>query len=108
MSRRAPYRFDSVDPQRAETRAWRSLEEKSRSEAERQELAESEFPQGVGPVVEESSLLRRRGFLTLGGGSAALAALQGCVRRPVEKILPYSKAPEQIIPGVPLHYATVL
>jgi molybdopterin-containing oxidoreductase family iron-sulfur binding subunit len=48
----------------------------------------------------------RRSFVTLGAITAALAA-EGCARRPVEKILPYTKAPEYAIPGLSYHYATV-
>ena len=38
---------------------------------------------------------------------AALAA-EGCARRPVEKILPYSKAPEHVLPGTTTYYASVI
>ena len=48
----------------------------------------------------------RRGFMFFAGAIAALAA-EGCARRPVEKIMPYSKAPEHVLPGVANHYATV-
>ena len=39
------------------------------------------------------------------GASIALAGFAAC-RRPVQKILPYSKQPEDIVPGIPLYYAT--
>jgi molybdopterin-containing oxidoreductase family iron-sulfur binding subunit len=39
------------------------------------------------------------------GASIALAGLSAC-RRPVEKIIPYVKAPEGFIPGIPEYYAT--
>ena len=48
----------------------------------------------------------RRGFMFFAGATAALAA-EGCARRPVEKIMPYSKAPEHVMPGIANHYATV-
>lgn len=47
----------------------------------------------------------RREFLGLMGASIALAGLAGC-RRPIEKIIPYVIAPEEIIPGIPNYYAT--
>src|SRR4029077_11801413 len=52
--------------------------------------------------------LKRRHFLTLGSAISALAGIEGCIRRPAEKILPYTVAPEDVSPGVPLHYASVM
>lgn len=49
----------------------------------------------------------RRNFLTIMGASMALAGLAGC-RRPVEKIVPYVKQAEEIIPGVAQYYATTM
>ena len=37
----------------------------------------------------------------------AMVGAEGC-RRPVEKIVPYAKMPEDVIPGVPSHYTTVI
>ena len=51
--------------------------------------------------------MNRRNFLTLMGASLALAGLTSC-RRPVEKIVPYVKAAEDIIPGIPQYYATTM
>ena len=48
----------------------------------------------------------RRGFLQLMGASLALAGLAGCTRQPEEKIVPYVRAPEDIVPGRPLFFAT--
>lgn len=48
----------------------------------------------------------RRSFLKLMGASIALATTS-CVRRPVQKIVPYVKRPEEIIPGVANEYASV-
>jgi molybdopterin-containing oxidoreductase family iron-sulfur binding subunit len=47
----------------------------------------------------------RRQFLQLMGAAMAMAGLAGC-RRPEEKILPYSRAPEGQMPGIPERYAT--
>lgn len=41
------------------------------------------------------------------GASIALASFAAC-RRPVQKILPYSQQPEDIVPGIPLFYATAM
>ncbi|MGO8995135.1 MAG: TAT-variant-translocated molybdopterin oxidoreductase [Polyangiaceae bacterium] len=84
---------------------WKSLEQKKSPELAAKQ-ATAEFPReqtgsdfGLGPTG-------RRGFL-FGGLSAALLAVEGCARRPVENILPYAHAPEYMLPGIPVHYATV-
>lgn len=41
------------------------------------------------------------------GASIALAGFAAC-RRPVQKILPYSQQPEDVVPGIPLFYATAM
>ncbi len=68
-----------------------------------------EFPQGhtETPPSDEALYLGRRGLLGAMAATFALVGAEGC-RRPVEKIVPYGKMPEDIIPGVPSHYATVL
>jgi molybdopterin-containing oxidoreductase family iron-sulfur binding subunit len=54
---------------------------------------------------EEKELPSRRDFLKLLGAAGAFAAA-GCARKPVEKILPYVKAPEELTPGVPIYFAS--
>ena len=54
---------------------------------------------------EPPSGASRRQFLQLMGAAMAMAGLSGC-RRPEQKILPYSRKPEEVIPGIPQHYAT--
>ena len=87
---------------------WRTLEDKNSSPEELKRLAEEESPGGfVTDLLSPKQLVSRRSFVQ-GSSIAALAAgLQGCVRRPESEILPYSKAPEHVIPGVASHYATV-
>jgi molybdopterin-containing oxidoreductase family iron-sulfur binding subunit len=87
---------------------WRTLEDKNTSPEELKRLAEEESPGGfVTDLLSPKQLVSRRSFVQ-GSSIAALAAgLEGCVRRPESEILPYSKAPEHVIPGVPSHYATV-
>ena len=43
------------------------------------------------------------------GASLALAGVSGCMTsEPPEKIVPYVRMPEQLVPGKPLYYATVV
>src|SRR5690606_33617078 len=50
----------------------------------------------------------RRSFLKLMGASMGLAGLTACTRQPEEKIVPYVRAPEQMVPGKPLFYASAV
>jgi Fe-S-cluster-containing dehydrogenase component/anaerobic selenocysteine-containing dehydrogenase len=87
---------------------WRSLEEKADSERYAQAAHGSDV---VNRTIDASELsrLKRRHFMTLSGAIGALATLEGCIRRPVEKILPYTDAPSagDLTIGVASHYATV-
>src|SRR5262249_20400399 len=83
---------------------WRSLEELS-DVAEFRELLQREFPRQASVWLDPVS---RRGFLQLMGASLALAGLGACTRQPAEKIVPYVKAPEGLIPGKPQFYATAV
>jgi molybdopterin-containing oxidoreductase family iron-sulfur binding subunit len=42
------------------------------------------------------------------GASMALAGLTACTRQPEEKIVPYVRAPEEVVPGRPLFFATAV
>jgi molybdopterin-containing oxidoreductase family iron-sulfur binding subunit len=42
------------------------------------------------------------------GASMALAGMTGCVRLPLEPIVPYVRQPEDVIPGRPQFYATAM
>jgi molybdopterin-containing oxidoreductase family iron-sulfur binding subunit len=68
-----------------------------------------EFPKGHvdTPPDGEALYLGRRGLLGAMAATMALVGAEGC-RRPIEKIVPYTKMPEDVIPGVPSHYATVI
>jgi Fe-S-cluster-containing dehydrogenase component len=48
----------------------------------------------------------RRDLIKMLGASAAMASLAGCLKQPDEKILPYTKQPPEVTPGIPNHYAT--
>src|SRR6202521_1422402 len=83
---------------------WRSLEELAGSPAF-QEALHREFPKGASEWVDSVS---RRGFLKVMGASMALAGENGCVRLPLEPIVPYVRQPEDVIPGRPQFYATAI
>ncbi|MCM8529288.1 MAG: TAT-variant-translocated molybdopterin oxidoreductase [Lentisphaeraceae bacterium] len=81
---------------------WRSLDELEGS-ADFQEYVHREFPEGASELSDPFS---RRGFMKAMAASFALAGgLVGC-RRPEEKIMPYSDAPEDVIPGKSFNIAT--
>jgi molybdopterin-containing oxidoreductase family iron-sulfur binding subunit len=50
----------------------------------------------------------RRHFLQIMGASMALATSGGCFQQPQEKIVPFVRPPEQLVPGKPLYYATAM
>jgi molybdopterin-containing oxidoreductase family iron-sulfur binding subunit len=85
---------------------WRSLEELADTEAF-QELMRQEFPE---QSAESPPGFSRRQFLALMGASLGLAGLSGCSVRPApsEMLVPYVKAPEELVPGRPLYYATAM
>jgi molybdopterin-containing oxidoreductase family iron-sulfur binding subunit len=83
-------------------RMWRSLEELADTEEYRAFL-HNEFSND--PEKEKGGV-QRRDVLKFMAASAALAGLSGCTKMPEQKIVPYVRAPEEIIPGKPLFYAT--
>jgi anaerobic selenocysteine-containing dehydrogenase/Fe-S-cluster-containing dehydrogenase component len=52
-------------------------------------------------------MIRRRDFLKNIGLAGSATALEGCSRAPVEKLIPYLVAPEDVVPGVASFYSTV-
>ncbi|MBC8132662.1 MAG: TAT-variant-translocated molybdopterin oxidoreductase [Deltaproteobacteria bacterium] len=79
---------------------WRSIAEKegSRSLAA---AAAREFPAGAGDLPDPN----RRVFMQLLGSSAALAGVAAC-HQPQEQTVPFVRRPEEVTPGLPLHFAT--
>jgi len=69
------------------------------------EYAERARPGGLPAVTDP---VDRRDFLHLLGASMALAGVSGCTRQPDEKIYPYARSPEQLVPGKPLFFATAM
>jgi molybdopterin-containing oxidoreductase family iron-sulfur binding subunit len=83
---------------------WRSLEELADTDEFRQ-YVQREFPSQASEFTDPAG---RREFLKLMGASIALAGVSACTRQPVEKIVPYVRQPEEIVPGRPLFYATAM
>src|SRR5271156_4031790 len=83
---------------------WQSLEELSETK-EYREFLEHEFPYDTAKNPEG---INRRDVLKLMAASAALTGLSACTKLPTEKIVPYVRPPEEILPGRPLFYATSL
>jgi MoCo/4Fe-4S cofactor protein with predicted Tat translocation signal len=81
---------------------WRSIDELSNT-PEFQAAVEKEFPSAAQEWIDPVS---RRGFLKLMGASMALAGLAGCTKQPDEPIYPYVKAPEDLVLGKPMYFAT--
>ncbi len=81
---------------------WRSLEELAGT-PDFQEALHREFPKGASEWLDSVS---RRGFLKVMGASLGLAGMTGCVKLPLEPIVPYVRQPEGVIPGRPMYYAT--
>jgi MoCo/4Fe-4S cofactor protein with predicted Tat translocation signal len=85
-------------------RYWRSLAELAET-PEFVELLRREFPR---QAAGWRDAVNRRQFLQLMGASLALAGLNACTSRPTETIVPYVRAPEHIVPGQPLSFATAM
>ncbi len=86
---------------------WRSLDELADT-AEFREFLDREFPRDASEWRDPVS---RRTFVKLMGASLALAGLTGCefaLKQPQEKIVPYVRQPEQVVPGKPLFFATAM
>jgi MoCo/4Fe-4S cofactor protein with predicted Tat translocation signal len=83
---------------------WRSLEQ-IEDRPEYRAAVEREFPEGASELTDG---ITRRQMITLVGASLSLAGLTGCIRRPVEQIVPYVTYPEDVLPGIPRAYATTM
>jgi MoCo/4Fe-4S cofactor protein with predicted Tat translocation signal len=83
---------------------WRSLEEAAEA-PEFQDYLSREFPEHAATWTDP---VGRRQFLKLMGASLALAGVGACTKQPEERIVPYVRAPEEIVPGKPLFYATAM
>ena len=86
---------------------WRSMEQLAGS-PDYQRFLENEFPAGADvPAELVVDGVSRRGFMGVVAAAVALASTTAC-RKPVRKILPFAKRPEDMTPGLPNYYATTL
>jgi molybdopterin-containing oxidoreductase family iron-sulfur binding subunit len=83
---------------------WRSVDEFVDA-PEFEEFVKREYP-----VHSEDwdNAVSRRTFVKLMGGTLALAGLSGCVIQPAEKIVPYVRPEQDMLPGKPLFFATAV
>jgi molybdopterin-containing oxidoreductase family iron-sulfur binding subunit len=81
---------------------WRSLGEYADT-PEFREYLHREFPE---QASEWNDPKGRRQFLKLMSASLALAGVSACTKQPPEKIIPYVRQPEELVPGRPLFFAT--
>lgn len=91
------------------TVAWRSVGQLADTADFRQWL-EREFPRGAAEMAnQDDAEASRRSFLKLMGASTALAGfgMVAC-RRPEAYIVPYTRAPEWVIPGEATYYASAM
>lgn len=83
---------------------WKSLEEIAGDE-EFKRFLYHEFP--YFQELSQASL-NRRDFMRLMAASLALAGLSACTPPPVAENLPYVRAPEEVVPGESLFFATAM
>ena len=98
--KRVPYTFGQDTSGKMQ---WRSVEE-ALQPASLQQAESREFLQDDASVLDPVS---RRSFLSLAGATAGLAGMVAC-RRPEEKILPYVRMAEDLVPGNAQYYATAV
>ena len=89
------------EPKSIDMKYWRSMDQLADT-PEYQNFLHREFPSNASELTDP---VTRRNFMKVMGASVALAGLASC-RMPKEKIVPYVKSPENVIPGKPKFYAS--
>jgi MoCo/4Fe-4S cofactor protein with predicted Tat translocation signal len=92
--------------QREKPRHWRSLDERELTPAARAAGWQEFAPGASGPAELPQGGVSRRRFLGLVGATAALAATTACSKMDRGSIVPYTKRPVEVIPGVANYYAS--
>lgn len=111
---RTPTPPDEPPPRHADGESfWRSLEERAGTPEFRAWLTR-EFPRlseifaGAEDGGDGALGMDRRSALKFLGVNMAALGLVGCEPPPEEEVIPYVDRPEEVVPGVPAHYATTL
>ncbi len=87
-------------------RHWRTLDERDETPAARL-AAHDEFVVGaVDPAVPRDTFVSRRDFMGLVAAAAALVGTTACSKRKKGTIVPYTKRPQEVVPGVATYYAS--
>ena len=73
-----------------------------------QQHLSNEFPSLLPTMEQIADPVARRTFLKLMGASLALAGVSACTRQPAERIVPYVRQPEELVPGRPLFYGSYM
>ena len=84
---------------------WRSKNQLDEN-LEFKKFSETEFPPEANPQKEVS--VNRRDFFKYMGATVVLGGLTSCIRLPKQKIFPYNKSPENIVPGKATYFATTM
>ena len=89
---------------------WRGLSDwndtQSARESRHDEFPGTETDLAAVALDPRKNQVSRRTVLKYMAASAAMAGLTACTVLPAEKIVPYVRPPEEIVPGKPLFYAT--
>lgn len=101
---------NSAEPQRPlEDKQWQNIEEFT-DDKDFADYMAAKFPREA--AVVKRAGMNRREFIKLMGASVALGGLTltGCApsRRQHEEIIPYVRQPEEVVPGVPLYFASTM
>ncbi|MCE9500642.1 MAG: 4Fe-4S dicluster domain-containing protein, partial [Leptospira sp.] len=96
---------DKTNFQEEKKAHWQSYETKDKTDL--RGVQNQEFFTSPDPLIQriKTGDYDRKTFLKLMGASAAMVSLN-CIRKPVEKIIPYVKAPDYIKPGIANYYAS--
>jgi len=114
MKTQSPDHKQTLNDHKRDHTYWKSFEDLNDTPEFKQAL-QTEFMSS--PLREESinegaesasegDKWARREFLKLMGASIALTTASGCIRRPVQKIVPYAMQPEEVVIGVSNWYTS--